>query len=128
MCSVLVAVGSLNPWARVLFISVKGTEGDGMLTLILALAAGAIAVIRLARPNSRWPMFLVAALFGVCAIIGIKDWVNVADVAADADAALFDAGVEVGWGLILVALASVAGTLLSLSAAFVPDVLIDNPA
>lgn len=69
--ALLVVVGSMGPWARVLFISVNGTDGDGAITLVLGILAGLLAVVRLARPAMRGVMFVAGLAFLGAAAVGV---------------------------------------------------------
>jgi hypothetical protein len=102
----IVLVGSLLPWATARTVlgdvSINGTEGDGVLTLILALVAGAItvAVIVGKRPGMwAYVVLLIAAV--LTAFIGVYDLVDVSRTVGDDYA-----HISTGAGLWLVALAS----------------------
>lgn len=111
VCALLVVIGSFAPWARVVFITVNGTDGDGVLTMILGIAAGIGAVVRIARPAAhRWLAWMLLVLFGLAAAIAIYDWANLSRVTDDD--AIFK--IEVGWGLPVLALSALAGAVLAL--------------
>lgn len=101
----LAALGSLLPWASVTSIfgtiSVNGTDGDGIITLVLAIVAGGLVLARKAP---------VAALV-LLAIVALVAVIDIADIAgAVDDEELGDfATVSVGFGLWLVALGAAAG-------------------
>jgi hypothetical protein len=124
----LMIVGSLGPWARALFVSVSGTDGDGVLTLLGGLAAVGAAFFYArtsARPRPWWPL---ALCLGV-AVVGVAITANVwwdlessdgsEDSSSTSDEFSFDldtdALVTVSWGLILTLVASIS---LAVAAAF----------
>lgn len=101
------AVGSLLPWASVssVFgtISKSGMDGDGVITLVLAVAAGALVLTRKA------PGVVIALM----ALIGVVAVIDIADVSRLADDTGF-AEVSVGFGLWLVAIGAVLGLVGSI--------------
>lgn len=116
VCAVLVLVGSVGPWVTAFgFIEVSGTEGDGMITLVLALVAGLLIGWRVAS-GSRWPRFLAGLAFLAVAGIGVYDWSELERNIDEADEdvrAFVDAAVSVGWGLVLTTFAGVAGLIVT---------------
>lgn len=102
----LVFIAAFLPWATVDTaigsVSASGTDGDGVITLLLAIiavaAVGASAVgLRLSEG--------IAGVMGIAiALIGIVDWSDVAGV-VDAQGL---ASVSVGAGLVLTTLGGVA--------------------
>ena len=65
----IVILGSFLPWAKVLFFTLNGTDGDGVITLILgALAVGGVLL------KKKWSILVAMLLFVVTAIIGIYDF------------------------------------------------------
>jgi hypothetical protein len=118
----LIIIGSFGPWARALFVSVSGTDGDGVATLLGGVAAvvGAFLYARTsARPRPWWPL----ALCLVVAVVGIGITANVwwdlesSDGAEESssttdDEFAFDfdtyAIVTVSWGLVLTLVASIS--------------------
>jgi hypothetical protein len=110
----------MGPWARVLFITVNGTDGDGAITLVLGIVAGLLAVVRLARPAVRGVMFVAGLAFIGAAAVGVWDWADLGRVASDTsdEDSFFSFSVQVGWGLIVMTIASIAGAILSAADAF----------
>lgn len=112
--ALLVLLGSLLPWATVDTgfgsISVRGTEGDGVLTLLLALAGGAAAV---AVVMARKPMAAIGGIVagGLALLIGAYDFIDLARVSGGGG--LVEA--SVGFGLWLVLLGSLAMTGASIA-------------
>lgn len=105
VAAALILVGSLGPWGTVFGISVAGTEGDGVITLILAILAAAgvflttTAVDGKPRFKAQWLTIVFAA---ISALIGIIDFLDISS----------SDGVSPGWGLWLVLLASIALTVV----------------
>jgi hypothetical protein len=101
----LLLVGSLGPWGTVLGISVAGTDGDGIFTLILALlAAGTIFMTASAggtRPKFR-AQWLTVAFGALATLIGVIDFADLSSTEM----------VSPGWGIWLVLLAGIALTAI----------------
>jgi hypothetical protein len=108
--ALLVCVGSIGPWANVLFVSVGGLDGDGWITLVIGLAALALFAVYVRspkRPRPRWALLLIL-LAGVAAgIAGAYDWSNIQGIINEGqnEENLFASSISVGWGLVLVTLA-----------------------
>jgi hypothetical protein len=75
IAAAIVAAGSFLPWVQVLGISVSGIQGDGVLTLIGATLATALAFI--AR---RWASISVIVLGALCLGVVLNDWTNFAGI------------------------------------------------
>lgn len=105
-----IVLGSLGPWAKVGPFSKDGIEGDGVFTLLLGIATIAIAAVRWHRWNLKSAAG-VAIAAGLCAVIGILDWIDV--VRAKVGPFGFEA--DPGWGLIMMTLAAVAAVAVALS-------------
>lgn len=112
VASVGVVVGSIGPWITFLALSRNAVGGDGTITLILGIIAGAalFAVLNLSRTrvDSGWMVGLtcLAFLAGlVAAIVAVADIFEVTSRKTE----LFgnSIGAQVGWGLWMVAIASV---------------------
>ena len=108
----LALVGSIGPWTTVFGISVAGTEGDGVITLVCAvLAAGTVRLTVNAgttpRYGTRWFTIVLGLVIAAVSIIDIVD-IGSVDAASPA------------WGIWLVLVAgsvlTVAGVLLALRA------------
>ncbi len=126
--AVLVIVGSVNSWAEVRndayvgnqirMTSVNGTDADGYATLVVSSLALIFVIWRLASRNSSWAVLGVAlVLLFISGFLGIT---NLFDMDASIGAfssqnlpslggAFVRTGVEVGWGLIIVTVASWVG-------------------
>jgi hypothetical protein len=108
------AVGSFGPWARALFVNVSGLEGDGVITLAIALAAAA-SLWRYAAGGS--PAFLVAIAAGavIAAAIGVYD---ATEIESQSSIDFFGEQLElasVGWGLYLMIAASISLAIAALA-------------
>ncbi|MGH2778525.1 MAG: hypothetical protein ACRDJB_07730 [Actinomycetota bacterium] len=115
---VLMVLGSFLPWATVDGVlgnqSVSGMEGDGVITLVLGLAAaalGVVAVIRGGGIGKGIGILLVAALAGIILAI---DWTQIENLASDSifeDVISFNTGIGMYTIAVAVALALVGGIL-----------------
>lgn len=109
VAGVVVVLGSVLPWAKVLFFTLSGTDGDGKITLVLgALAIGGLFV------KKTGAAIAVAVLFLLAAGIGIYDYANISSKIAQSDTEFIKDGVTVGIGLYLVILGGVAGLVSAL--------------
>lgn len=111
--AVAVCLGSVGPWASVLFITVSGVQaGDGWGTLAAGVVAAAAFVIYLRytrRPRPAWPLGLILLAGVGAAVVGVWDWSDLERAANEAkndEDNIFGATVSVGWGLVLVTIAS----------------------
>ncbi|MPZ24010.1 MAG: hypothetical protein GEU28_10820 [Dehalococcoidia bacterium] len=110
ICGALVLIGSVGPWVRAAFVSVSGTEGDGMLTLLLGGLAVFGALVRVMQRRGRGIMLLTLVSLGLAGVIGIYHWTNL-ETSVDSDSII---EVQIGWGLVLVTFASIAGGIAAL--------------
>jgi hypothetical protein len=109
VCALLVVVGSFGPWAKTPFHTVSGFDWDGSITLIFGVIAGALAVILMLQPWRRgWVLGLLMATFGLAALVGLTDWMDVGRV-------IEDIGIDarVSWGLQLMTVAAGIGFTLA---------------
>lgn len=104
--SALVVLGSVGPWASVLFVTVNGTEGDGAFTAVFGGVGILLAALSF-KKQSRLKYGAIAGLGGISAVIGVIDW---ADIASEPEGEL-GIGVQVEWGLVLMTLAAMAKTV-----------------
>lgn len=104
--SALVVLGSVGPWASVLFVTVNGTEGDGAFTAVFGGVGILLAALSF-KNQSRLKYGAIAGLGGISAVIGVIDW---ADIASEPEGEL-GIGVQVEWGLVLMTLAAMAKTV-----------------
>ncbi len=90
---VLIAVGAFGSWVSVSgAVDLRGIEGDGVITLTLALIAAGVLLVARARGRRASPITLGVCAVLVAAVAGY-DTVNVLGT----DFGPFDA--HVGWGL-----------------------------
>jgi hypothetical protein len=108
IAAVMVALGALLPWATVssLFgsISVSGTDGDGVFTLLCGIAIGVMFGLW-----KRPALIVAVVLAGISALVGIIDLVDIGRTAGELGG-LVDA--SPGIGLFLTVLASIAALVL----------------
>jgi hypothetical protein len=113
----LIAVGSLLPWASVSSpfgtVSFAGTEGDGRITLVLAVLIGLGAAFLWRRPGPAWIWRVVVGLLAVYVIyIAWNDMSNLSDYAAE-ESDLVLGSVGAGLYLVLIGgLAALGGLLI----------------
>ncbi len=112
--SVGVIVGSIGPWASVLAFTKNAMGGDGTITLILGIACGIalFTVLNLGRTSDglRWaaPIAGVVSVAGLaCLVVAIIDIVHILS-APTTDIFGVTIGVQVEWGLWMVAISSAA--------------------
>jgi len=100
-------LGSILPWAtiRVLFLPVEknGTEGDGVLTLLLAGTALGLVFAR------RGGLIASAVLSTLAAVIAVYDIIDVSRFADDLDGTAVS--VSVGYGLWVTAVGAVGASI-----------------
>jgi drug/metabolite transporter (DMT)-like permease len=116
--ALLMAIGAIGPWAKALFVSVSGLDGDGWFVLIAAVVIVAMTLIHLRRHAGRsrrpwWP-FAVALVAGViAAATAIYDANNVQREISNSD---LEGVASVGWGLWLDCVASVSAAVAVIAA------------
>ena len=111
------ALGAFGPWAKVLTISVGGTDGSNDGWLIVGAALISLCFLlpyAFYRGASRWLMLgpLVAGVAG--AAVAIYDRGNISNKISQAGA--FGRIVQVGWGLNLAMVASILLAIVALIA------------
>jgi len=106
---VLLAVGSIGPWANVLAISVNGTRGDGKMTLTMATISVCAVLV-----GRKGPLALATTLTVVCVLIVGYDLVHVERAVGHTTLL----AVSAGWGL-YVALAGAIVALFALAGEYV---------
>lgn len=114
-----VVIGAFLPWATVGPFSKAGTDGDGVITLILGLACAAFGVAALSRARRGYAVTaLVAAVLAVVVAI-----IDIGDVSSVAEGPLgIEAEVGVGLVLTLVAgLVAVAGCVVAIRSTRRPE-------
>ena len=109
-----VIIGSLGPWATLGFISVSGTSGDGQITIVLGIAAAALAIWQYQSGRyTRGRRVALLIVFGLAAVVAGYDWLNIANVIEESESSLFTP--SIGWGLHVAALSSIVGTIAAVS-------------
>ncbi|RYF56952.1 MAG: hypothetical protein EOO27_16945 [Comamonadaceae bacterium] len=109
-----IIIGSIGPWATFFAFSSSGTEGDGVVTLILGtIAAIALFTLMGMGGRARFGLQWVAPVVGLLSlIVAVADIINVTSTSGE----LFGetVGAQIGWGLWLVAASSVALCIMSI--------------
>jgi hypothetical protein len=102
-----VVLGSVMPWVSVATgfgsVSVAGTDGDGVITLVAGIAAAILSAVR--------KRLAALIIFGVTALVAGYDVINVRQTAADVSTDF--ARASVGWGLWLTLAGALAGLVLA---------------
>lgn len=125
--SVGIILGSIGPWASFMAFTKNGLEGDGIITLIL----GALSTVALFTLFSRGPVggnvirWVAPAVSVICLGIALYDIMNVSSHTADFFGETI--GIQIGWGLWLVAISSVILFLTSTTVAKKPRNRDDSP-
>jgi len=103
--AVLIAVGSVLPWATAsnvfgASVSISGTEGDGIITLVLGILVAVGALVRQKEPGSRaW----LSALFSLLALgISGYDYTQIVISSAFASNDYVDASAGIGIYLVII--------------------------
>lgn len=118
--SVGIILGSIGPWASFMAFTKNGLEGDGIITLIL----GALSTVALFTLFSRGPVggnvirWVAPAVSVICLGIALYDIMNVSSHTAEFFGETI--GIQIGWGLWLVAIASAILLLTSTTVAKKP--------
>lgn len=100
-------VSSFLPWVRVLFISVNGTDGDGMISLVTAgLGIGCVVLVERTtwRPLVAHTGAVVSA--AVTSVVFVYNLADVSRAAGQSANAVFDLQVSLQFGLVLGAVAA----------------------
>ncbi len=118
VCAVLVLIGSFLPWAHVSDLTINGIEGDGRITLVLAVLAIVFALWGSGRigigGKSAIPLSLLVACMALIALTGIVDFNNVQRLDVGGLGQLLAIGVSAG--LVLVLIFGVVGLTTSIVA------------
>lgn len=94
----LVVIGAAGPWVTLGSFSKGGLDGDGVITLFLALVAAGVLLLAHVR-NRRSP----AVVVGLCGLLALV--IAIIDIADVQDAGF---GASVGWGLWLTLVGAIA--------------------
>lgn len=115
----VVAVAALLPWATVNagFISVTkaGTDGDGIITLVLALVVGGLLLAKWKAGLSRAVVIVSLVLGAIVLAIGTYDVIDVASTVEENEFVEVRASVGIGlWLTVLGGIAMLAGAIWEL--------------
>jgi opacity protein-like surface antigen len=107
----LAALGSFLPWVTAdigaFSVTKNGTEGDGVITLILAVAMGLVFIFGRKPKSVAWLVIVLAGLVLAVALYDTVDVSNKADELANNSSSLFQVSASVGIGLWLALAAGV---------------------
>ena len=116
---VAAVAGSVLPWASVhLFgtsTTVNGTDGDGKLTIVLALLVAAMGLLIGLRQGRLWTAIVGLVAGVLTAFIALIDVVDISGVVGSDDRLPVDV-ISPGFGIWLVLVAGLAGLGLSIAA------------
>ncbi len=110
--ALLLLIGSVTPWVTAGPLTKNGIEGDGVITLVLALLAGGFAGATFSPPAVARVMRWFPLPFGLLALLVAI--IDVADVSGEGY------GISVGWGLWLTLIASIILVIGAVGLAFAP--------
>jgi Na+-transporting NADH:ubiquinone oxidoreductase subunit NqrB len=106
VASVAAVIGAIGPWQTTFLVDFSGTDGDGLVTLILSCLAGALLLNK--APGSRW-LALAGVLAGIAAAIAAYDLVQILTAEQEVLGRRVQL-VHAGWGIWLTVIASLAMT------------------
>lgn len=81
----VVVLAAFLPWASLFGMSVSGIDGDGVITLVLAVAGGLVLVLTSGltgkQPTAgRWPQLTLVVLAALVALIALIDMSGIAAI------------------------------------------------
>lgn len=118
VAAAIAAIGSVLPWAKAESdfgsASNNGLDVDGKLTIVLAIAIGAMLVVAATR-GAVWPAITGIPVFALIALIGVIDVADVNNRGNDFGG-FGGLDITVGIGLWIVLAAGIAGTIISIIA------------
>jgi len=125
-------VGSFLPWARVWFITINGTDGDGVITAIASLAALGFFFGRNRTPGKVTGLTITAFLASaIAAVVYVYDIINISSLASASDSSeddFFEVSVTPQFGLIMGAAGAVVSTVILAKLVFSKTKTTNNPA
>jgi hypothetical protein len=125
-------VGSFLPWARVWFITVNGTDGDGVITAATSLVALGFFFGRNRTAGKVTGLTITAFVFSaIAAIVYVYDIINISSLASASDSSdeeFFDIAVTPQFGLIMGAAGAIVATVLLTKLLFFKPKSISDPA
>jgi hypothetical protein len=107
---IAVVIGAIGPWQTTFLVDLAGTDGDGLITLILGMIAGLLLLTK--GPGSGWLAF-AGVLAGIAAVVASYDLVQILNDEQEVLGRQVTL-VRPGWGIWLTVIASIA---LAVSAA-----------
>ena len=114
-------IGSFLPWARVLFFTVNGTDGDGIITAAasgLALILVFVGTRKRSSNESPFGSFTGGAISAsLAAIVYVYDFVNLSSISDESSNDLFEISVQPQVGLIGGSIGAVVGALVCIQLA-----------
>lgn len=118
--SVGIILGSIGPWGSFMAFTKNGLEGDGIITLVLGVLSTVAMFTLFSRGSAdgnviRW---VGPAVSVICLGIAIYDIMNVSSHTAEFFGETI--GIQIGWGLWLVAISSAILFLTSTTVAKKP--------
>ncbi|HEX7430130.1 MAG TPA: hypothetical protein VF328_25290 [Mycobacterium sp.] len=116
VASVAIVIGSSAPWVSVMVFSANGTVGDGKFTLALGLISAAALLVASFGKVRAFGYILAVAVGVLVFAVGVDGAIHVTSQ-EKADFFGTQIGAEIGWGLWLVLIASVA-LIVTASVAF----------
>ncbi len=116
-CAVAVIAGAIGPWlvsehgpmsARVTDVT-SGYRTDGAFVLVAAAVAIAGLVLMIVHPDADFAPWLVCIGLGLCAVIGLLDWMFYTPRTTGPDVRPPGEVITIGWGVKIVGIAGAAG-------------------
>ena len=114
--SILVAlIGSFLPWARVFFITINGTDGDGILTAIgsgialFLIYSSKRAIAK--QKNGQTQLGFAILCIAITAAIYIYDFVNLTSLSDESSNDFIEISVQPQIGIIVGSIGAVVGTI-----------------
>jgi hypothetical protein len=114
-------IGSFMPWARVLFITVNGTDGDGVIT---ALTSGAALILvfagerRAVADRNPFALFAWGAVSAsLTALIYTYDFANLNSLSNETSDEIFEVSVQPQFGLIVGMLGAIVSAVVTIQLA-----------
>jgi hypothetical protein len=104
------------PWVKVGFLSANGTDGDGVLTLLLGIGIALISWLSRRPTRAAWILLVLA---GLATAIGVYDVGNITakgkDLGSGSTAIHISASVGIGlWLTVVAAVAVLVGAVMGL--------------
>ena len=120
--ALLVVLGAFMPWVKLGFLSANGTDGDGVITLLLGVVAGVLVLVA-AQSQGRLVSFGIGGAGVVIVAVAAYDIITINDALNDSDN-IFASSATVGEGLYVTALGGVGlvvGSFMTVKAGSVPN-------